>query len=197
MREKVRFRLALTLTVLALSGILSRPVQLASAAVSTTYSQDAGGLQKQLDPLVKAWAKHDAKAIDEAGKIFAMPDPSTWFGKYFAKDQVQQLTWDEEAEVNNFVTVTPGMMNILAKGQKFHAKVSRPEASTSTAVQPRTDAIVPVTPVPVEQYELNFIADNGRSFSVLSNFVYVEGAYRYVGKGAYPFWSMPDATRKK
>jgi len=22
----------------------------------------------------------------------------------------------------------------------------------------------------------------------------VEGAYRYLGKGAYPFWSMPDAS---
>jgi hypothetical protein len=46
---------------------------------------------------------------------------------------------------------------------------------------------------------------NGR-FSLVVNYVYVDGAFRYVGKGAYPFWSapdepstksMPDASQKK
>jgi hypothetical protein len=195
MKKRFRVRLGLALVVLA-TCCFSVPGPQVVVASSSSYSQDAKGLEKQLEPLAKAWSKHDAAAIDEHCKTFALPDPSAWFSKYFAKDQVQQLVWDDEAEVDNFKTVTPRMMNLLGKGQKFHAKVSTPGASSATKLQPRTDAVVPITPVPIEQFTVTFIAENGRSFSILANFVYVDGAYRYVGKGAYPFWSMPDATRK-
>jgi hypothetical protein len=56
--------------------------------------------------------------------------------------------------------------------------------------------VVPINQVPLEQFQIKFTASDGKSFSELSNFVYLEGAYRYLGKGAYPFWAMPDATRK-
>lgn len=196
MRKGFRLRLTLPLGMLLACAILFLQAQFTAASSSASYSQDAKGLQKQLEPLIKAWGKHDSKAIDESCKTFALPEPTAWFGKYFAKEQVQQLVWDDEAEVNNFKTVTPGMMDILAKWQKFHVKVSRSDASSATKLQPRADAVVPVTPVPVEQFTITFTAEKGMSMSVLSNFIYVDGAYRYVGKGAYPFWLMPDASRK-
>ena len=59
------------------------------------------------------------------------------------------------------------MMDILAKGQKFQLKVSRPDASSARKLQPRADAVVPVTPVPVEQFTVTFTAEKGMSMSVL------------------------------
>jgi len=47
----------------------------------------------------------------------------------------------------------------------------------------------------VEQFNIEFQEkDLAKRFSFLGNFVYVDGAFRYVGKGALPFWSMPDAN---
>jgi len=52
--------------------------------------------------------------------------------------------------------------------------------------------------VPQKQFEIEMQAQgSGKHFSFLGNFVYVDGAYRYVGKGAFPFWSMPDANDPK
>lgn len=49
--------------------------------------------------------------------------------------------------------------------------------------------------VPVEAFEINFRSESSRKdFSFLGNFVYEQGAYRYVGKGAFPFWSTPDTS---
>jgi hypothetical protein len=53
---------------------------------------------------------------------------------------------------------------------------------------------VPISEVSVEQFDVKVTSEQGRSMSTLENYVYVEGAVRYLGKGAYPFWSMPDAT---
>jgi hypothetical protein len=128
-----------------------------------------------------------------------LPKPDAWFGRYFQKDQVPQLLGDNEAEVNNYRTVLGRMMNLVAKSQSFSVRVivHRPGPSSTSGLMPRADAVLPSTPVPIQAYEIKFVAQNGKTFSELSNFVYVDGAYRYVAGGAYPFWSMPDASQKK
>jgi hypothetical protein len=67
-------------------------------------------------------------------------------------------------------------------------------------MQPRRDAIAPRSSIPVEQFVCEFDPTPklkyGR-FSMFVNYVYVDGAFRYVGTGAYPFWSMTDASPKK
>ena len=102
--------------------------------------------------------------------------------------------WDNEAEVNNYRTVLGRMMNLVAKFQScsVRAIVHRPEPSSTSGPMLRADAVLPSTPVAIQAYQIKFIAQNGKTFSELSNFVDVDGTYRYVGGGAYPFWSMPE-----
>lgn len=161
------------------------------------YSHDAKGLEKQYDPFLKALAKRDAASMDESYKVFLIPEPDKWFATYFKKEDVEQLGWDQEAENENekksLVTIT----NLVGRGARFHAHCRRPSSDAQTKLAPRADAFTPLQPVPVEQFEVEFVGDNGKRFSILGNFVYVDGAFRFVGKGAYPFWSMPDATAPK
>jgi len=182
--------------VLLVCGACFIGARSSGASPAKTYSQDAKGLEKQFEPLLKAWEKQDAKAIDKAAESFALPDSAGWFSKYFAKEQVQQLVWDQEAEVGNFKSVTPRLMSRLGKGQRFRVQAGPPNLSGATKLLPPADAVTPTTPVPLEQFSVTFIAENGRTMLQLDNFVYVDGAYRYMGKGAFPFWSIPDAARK-
>ena len=170
---------------------------LAGGADAKSYSHDAHGLEKQFEPLLKAYAKGDKNAIDKEYAVFVLPSANKWFADYFPPANVEQLGWDYESEADNFKRTLPGMMRILGPGAKFHAQCSSPDPNRKIAVQPSADAPVPTKEMPLERFEIKFIADSGRYFSILANFVYLDGAYRYLGKGAYPFWSMPDATRKK
>lgn len=161
------------------------------------YSHDTQGLEKQYAPFLKALAKRDPASMDAAYKVFLIPEPDKWFAAYFKKENVEQLGWDEEAEneseKKSMVTIT----NLVGRGVGFHAHCTRPPAGAQTKLAPRADAFLPLQPVPVEQFHIDFIGDNGKRFSILANFVYVDGAFRFLGKGAYPFWSMPDATAPK
>jgi hypothetical protein len=162
---------------------------------STKYSQDAKGLEKQYELFLAAFAKNDPAAMDQAFTVFALPQPEALFGRYFAKQDVEQVTKENELDLVTYKKSLPHMMNQLAEGHRYHAHVERFEATSKTKLLPRPDALVPVFTVPLEQYSIQLQADTGISFSQMASFVYVDGAYRYLGTGPYPFWSAPDLPR--
>jgi hypothetical protein len=190
---------------LGLAGVAYREARLTAADFpfpcppNKSYSHDAKGLEQEYDPFLKALAKGDITAADESYKVFAIPVPNAWFALYFKKESVEQLGWDYEPELENERKSLLTMTRMIGRGQllRFHAHCKSPDRDPTANLVPRNDSILPDSAVPVEQFTVEFVADPKRRFSFLANFVYVEGAFRYVGKGAYPFWSMPDATRPK
>ncbi len=200
MRLNPPFSTILPLTFIVYFLAQAKP-QVTVAAPAATFSPDARGLEKQFEPFLKAYASGDTAKLDQKFAIFALPDASGWFAKYFAKDQVQQLVWDNEAEVAVYEESLVTTMKRWPEGTHFRLHASQNRPKSPPTIRPRPDATLPLVEVPIEQYHLNFVADKvpkgfGRGFSELENYVYVNGAYRYVGGGAYPFWSMPDATGK-
>jgi hypothetical protein len=159
------------------------------------YSHDAKGLQKQYEPFLRAVEKNDETKMKDGFAVFAFPNPQIWFAQYFAQDQVQQLVWDEESELDGDRTSTAMLLRRFLKGSHYSVHCE-PSKDTTTTVKPRADAVSPLTEVPIEKYTVKFSGDDGHSMEHLANLVYFDGAFRYVGKGSYPFWSMPDATRK-
>jgi hypothetical protein len=191
--------------VFASVSVVYRETRLTAAGLplptpsNKSYSHDAKGLEKEYDPFLTALAKGDPTAANESYKVFAIPVPNTWFALYFKKENVEQLGWDYEPELENEKKSLLMMTRTVGRGQllRFHAHCKSPDHDPTANLPARSNSMLPDSAVPVEQYTVEFVADQKRRFSFLGNFVYVEGAFRYVGKGAYPFWSMPDATRPK
>jgi hypothetical protein len=53
-----------------------------------------------------------------------------------------------------------------------------------------------VKPIPVEQFQLEFrSSSHDQKFMFIANFVYMDGAYRFVGGGGVPFWAKPGVGR--
>jgi len=174
----------------------------AAVALPSGYSQDAKGLEAEYQPFLKAFNKGQAPPYDKEFAAFILPDPSGWFGQYFEMAQVQAVVDDYEAKIaawqkSEFTVLT----KIWPPGTHFkvHCKTHPPSAA---GFPPRQNAYQPNKPIPIEQFEVEFEADKigergGRSLSSLVNMVWIDGAYRYVGGGAYPFWSMPDSPPQK
>lgn len=59
---------------------------------SSSYKQEADGLEKQFEPFLKACHKADVPGQKEAFKLF--PYGKGWFGQYFEPEVEQQLAWD-------------------------------------------------------------------------------------------------------
>jgi hypothetical protein len=199
MRESSPFHL-LALCVLALCGLSGISFQFSVSASSTKYPQNAKGLEKQYELFLDACAKHDVTEMDRAFAIFAVPEPEEWFGKYFAKQDIEQVRKDNESDLVSYKKTLPYMMNQVAEGHRYHAHVERLKPLSKIDLLPRPDALLPTVAVPIEQYSIQLEAvtgNTGISFSEMANFVYVDGAYRYLGTGPYPFWSAPELPHRK
>jgi hypothetical protein len=194
----------LALVGAALSGCPKTPVQShppasqaqtrASEHGAQSYSHDARGLEQEYDGFLQAAASGDTQERDRQFAVFTLPDMSAWFGQYFAKEQVQQLGWDYEAEGAVYEKSLLSVMKNWPQ-ERFYAHCKALSGAPLTGLQPRADAVQPSRLVPLEQFEVKFVADGGANSSQMVNFVYVDGAFRYMGGGAYPFWSMPDKSR--
>ena len=164
------------------------------------FSHDAKGLESQYQPFLDAFAAVKPAEFHAALAVFALPNPADWFAKYFAKDQVEQLVRQNESEMNAYEQALLRSMAAVPPGARFRVRCKLPHADPTMRISPRPDAILPSAAIPVEQFVTEFDSipkrKNGR-FSLVVNYVYVDGAFRYVGKGAYPFWSAPDEAPKK
>jgi len=159
------------------------------------FSHDAKGLESQYQPFLDAFAAVKPAESHQALAVFALPHPADWFAQYFAKDQVEQLVRQNESELNAYEQALLRSMAAVPPGTRFRVRCKLPHANPTMRISPRPDAILPSAAIPVEQFVTEFDSTpkmkNGR-FSLVVNYVYVDGAFRYVGKGAYPFWSAPD-----
>lgn len=194
-----------TIVLIALASLVSFRLIFIQSAKSqshavpagTSFSHDAHGLEKQYDPLLKAYSKGKDDSIDKEFSVFVIPDADKWFADYFAPNDVEQLSRNYQAEATaskkGFLNITK---KILHTSSRFHAHCPPPDSDYQVTFKPRADAPKPTREVPIEQFQIYFISDNGKKLSELVNFVYLDGAFRYLGNGAYPFWSMPEIPKK-
>ena len=174
----------------------------AAVPLPSSYNHDAKGLEAEYQPFLKAFNKGQAPPYDKEFTALTLPDPAGWLGQYFEIAQVQVLVDDYGAKIAAW---QKSDLTIMTKAWppgthfKVHCKTHPP---SPPGFPPRENAYQPKRPIPIEQFVVEFEADKlgergGRSVSSLVNMVWVDGAYRYVGGGAYPFWSMPDRPPQK
>ena len=172
----------------------------AISAIPAAHSQNAKSLELQFQPLLQALATAGTPAeIDRALAIFSLPNPTEWFGKYFAKEHVDHLSGEYEKTFEAYRRDILDSLKRSPAGTPFRVHCKAPHPDPSARIQPRQDAVLPIVALQIEQFVTDFEPEhhtNGARFSLFANYVYVDGAYRYVGKGAYPFWSAPETARK-
>jgi hypothetical protein len=186
------------LSLAAVVYLATGSLRLEAVPATEKYTQDAQGLEKEFEAFLEAYSKGDVTAQDQAISVFRLPDAKGWFGQYFRAEDVEQLVWDGEAAVSLEEKALRMGMDRLARGARFHANCEPQVVSKEGAVKPRESSMNPVREVTVEQFHIEVRANGSeKRFSFLGNFVYVDGAYRYAGAGALPFWSMPGGTHPK
>jgi hypothetical protein len=191
-----KLRIYLQLFCFLWLGLVTPLQRTATAPSPETYKQNTDGLAKQFEPFLKAYEKNDDKRMDESFGIFGFPKPKEWFEKYFSAADAEQLSASYGEQVNGAESLLIHDMNVVSPGVRFKVRCElRGEASKG---QPGSEEgwIRAVKQVPVEQFQLEFRSTTvSQKFSFIANFVYLDGAYRYVGWDAAPFWAKPKAVR--
>ncbi len=177
-------------TIVVSLSVLTMVAMSIAAPAGETYKQSADGLAKEFEGFLKAYHKGDDKGMDEAFGVFRIPNSKEWFASHFAPEDAARL----EAAYGRQITDGQGSliedMNQAGVGNKYSVHCEARGDVAAGSGKAGGDAILPVKPVRVEQFVMEFQAGGTRAkFLFMANFVYVEGAYRFVGGGGGPFWA--------
>ncbi len=177
--------------------LLAVPLQRVAAAPNPeTYRQNAQGLEKQFESFLKAYQKGDDKGMDESFGVFRLPKAQEWFGNYFSAEDAAKLSSAYEREISDAESSLIEDMNKADPGSRFRVRCEARGASPAGQDSAGGYGLRPLKPIPVEQFRLEFRSgSHDQKFSFIANFVYVEGAYRFVGGGGAAFWAKPGVHR--
>jgi hypothetical protein len=161
-----------------------------------TYKQNGQGLEKQFEPFLKAYQKGDDKGMDESFGVFRFPKAKEWFGNYFSPEDAAKLSSAYEREISDAESSLIEDMNKADPGSRFRAHCEALGDSPTGQDSAGGYGLRPLKAIPVEQFRLEFRSGSrDQKFSFIANFVYVDGAYRFVGGGGAAFWAKPGVTR--
>jgi hypothetical protein len=161
-----------------------------------TYKHDAQGLEKQFEPFLKAYQRGDDKGMDESFAVFRFPKAKEWFGNYFSPEDAAKLVTVYDREVSDAESSLIEDMNKADPGSRFRARCEAIGDSPAGQDSAGGYGLRPLKPIAVEQFRLEFRSgSHDQKFSFIANFVYVDGAYRFVGGGGAAFWAKPGVGR--
>src|SRR6266436_9261805 len=161
-----------------------------------TYKQNEQGLEKQFEAFLKAYQKADDKGMDESFAVFRVPKEKEWFENYFSAEDAAKVSAAYEREVSDAEASLIEDMNKADPGSRFRVRCEARGDGGAGQGSTGGYGFKPVKPIAVEQFRLEFRSgSHDQKFSLIANFVYVDGAYRFVGGGGVAFWAKPGAGR--
>jgi hypothetical protein len=183
--------------VMAMAYLLTVALQCAVAAPGAeTYKQNEQGLEKQFEAFLKAYQRGDDKGMDEGFAVFRLAKAQEWFGEHFSAEDAAKLVAAYDREMSEAEASLIEDMNKADPESRFRVRCEA--RGDSGAGQGNTGGygFKPVKPIAVEQFRLEFRSgSHDQKFSFIANFVYVDGAYRFVGGGGVAFWAKPGVGR--
>jgi len=194
-KEKAQ-RILLWITGLLLLLFAVPTKYVASALNPESYKQNEQGLEKQFEAFLKAYQRGDDKGMDEGFAVFRLPKGQEWFEEHFSAEDAAKLSSVYEREVSDAEASLIEDMNKADPGSRFRVRCEARGESGAGQGSTGGYGFKPVKPIAVEQFRLEFRSgSHDQKFSFIANFVYVDGAYRFVGGGGVAFWARPSAGR--
>ncbi len=173
--------------------------------LTTTFAFGAGvpnspeGFSEQYQEVFKAWQEGDSQKLKSSLDGFAIP--SGWFIEAFGSDQGEMLASQYADEFADFETHVARNFLMYKNLAATHYGAKQRNLSVETNLKPSTYAPTPapnppplsLTPLPeVERFETGtFVLIHQKKQRIsawMDSFFYVDGEFRYLGRGNYAFW---------
>ena len=183
----VKIETASRLAALACVALLLVATQALSSAEA--YKQNAQGLEKEFEGFLKAYHKGDDKGMDESFRVFHLPKSKEWFENSFAPEDAAKLEADYDAQLGGAENALIESMNVAGAGSGFRLRCEPSGLPVAGKSPGSAGGMQPLKAIPVEQFILEFESTKSlKKFRAVANFVYIDGAYRFVGGSGAPFW---------
>jgi hypothetical protein len=181
-----------------MTGALATSPAATAQRFDAAYPEDVSGLQRQIQQVIRAYYAGDMRAFEQRAQVFALPQPEMWLGRVFGPDHAQPLADDYRKHFRAFQAALARNLGRSRRWDVSSVQVWPLENLPSPSrIAPRPDAPKPQEPVDVQRYQFSVAERGGVSSRWVDSFVYVDGAFRFIGQGAFPFWDYPLFVRMK
>ena len=164
------------------------------------------GFSQQYQPLFSAWSKKDKHKLDGLLDEFAIP--KEWFVQTFGEDEGQEFATLYAEQFDDFklhisrsfdMAATFGARYVQNKyrgspAQLFVATQPNTTSQPNPAPKPAPESLQPLPPIQrfSTQSRVRVHDEEKDISSWMDSYIYLDGKFRFLGRGAYPFW---DAAR--
>jgi hypothetical protein len=183
--------------------------QAPSTQTTPAYPQTADGFSAQFSPVVQAYQKGDAAEGRRLLEQFRIPNSVDWFADQIRPELNEIMAKRSARLFDKFVNQTDNRLQELAqvKGRKLIIDLkpgpSDPPSADKTSVHGnmKPSGIVTVKQpvcfnaffsVKLTTTAHTVFAGEYKSVGWMDAYVYQDGAFRFVGRGAWPFWQWED-----
>ena len=185
--------------------------QESQAQTPPAYPQNADGFSAQFSPAVQAYQKGDAVEGRRLLEQFRIPNSVDWFADQLRPELNEIMAKRYARLFDKFVNQTENRLQDLAqaKGRKLIIDLKPgpsdpPSADKSSGPGSMKPSGIVTVKQPVCFNAFFFIkltstahtvfAGEYKSVSWEDSYIYQDGAFRFVGRGRWPFWQWEDET---
>jgi hypothetical protein len=177
-------------------GAMATPV--APAAAPPSYPQTTDGFSAQMSAALTAYQKRDSAEGRRLLEQFRLADSAKWFAEQFGPEQGETLSKLYDQHFEDYLDSMENHLEEVAsaKGRKLNMRLE-----PGTSQQPtRTSELSGFVPAkPPACFNVFFLINlmgkadlvfkgNYKASSWEDTFLYQDGAFRFLGHGAWPFW---------
>ncbi|HEY4841379.1 MAG TPA: hypothetical protein VIH78_05405 [Terriglobales bacterium] len=182
------------------------PTQDAPQQAAPVYPQTQDGFADQISAAFQAFQKGDTFAGRQQLEQLRLPRSSEWFAERFSAEQSEALAKRYDRLFENYVNRMQKELDEIARTKGRQLKMS---LKPGTQEQPTHDKLSSLKPAKeIVCFNADFgVTLTGKKPTIFGGdykfeawedtFVYQDGAFRFVGRGAWPFWVFDDKPQEK
>lgn len=170
------------------------PVQEAEARV---YAHSAKGFREQYGRIAEEFMQGDPEKAKKMLQVFRLPDARSWISQNFEADKVPELLQRYEQTFGSFEAAFERTFKEAAQlnhfGVKIEPRKGEPKPSDRNPPDFKPGLFSQTQEIQFDRFAFRVHGDDVVPISWEDTYVYFEGAFRFIGGGAYPFWTWEKA----
>ena len=169
-------------------------------AEARVYAHSANGFREQYGRIAEEFKQGDSEKAKKMLQAFRLPDARSWFSHNFEADKVPELLQRYEQAVGNFEAAFEETFKAAAQFNHFGVKIEprkgEPKPSDRNPPDFKPGLFSPTQKIQFDRFAFRVRGDEAVPISWEDTYVYLEGAFRFMGGGAYPFWTWEKARAR-
>lgn len=171
--------------------------QAAPAVVPPEYPQTADGFYAQMSAAVAAYQQGHGAEGRRLLEQFRLPDSAKWFADQFGPEQGETLSKRYDRLFENYVNSVEKNLEEVASKKGRKLKMSLQPGTSEQPSHGKLSGIVPAKEPACFNVSFQVHLTGKGDFRMLlweDTFSYQGGAFRLVGRGAWPFWVWQEGS---